>query len=115
MKRWHLAMVSLRDDAPDRRTSLADLRTALCLECGVDIVDIDPASGFNYSRSAYEDVRASWRRELADNPGSSWLERHYAEARANWLAHRPDWDDDWVIPDAPEPLLIPLFELEASR
>ena len=117
MRRAHLAMVGIPDDAPDRRTTFADLRIALCLEIGVDIADIDPASGHNHSRSGYESVRSSWRRAMADDPGSWWLESNYREARADWLAHRPDWDDDWLLPDvpAPDPLMIPLFELEASH
>jgi hypothetical protein len=117
VRRAHLAMTGVPDDAPDRRTTMADLRIALCLEIGIDIDDIAPASGHDHSRSGYESVRSSWQRALADDPGSSWLERNYREVRANWLAIRPDWDDDWLVPDAPapDPLLIPLFELETTR
>jgi hypothetical protein len=94
---------------------MADLRIALCLEIGVDIDDIAPASGHDHSRSGYESVWASWRRAIADDPDSWWLEEHYLNARANWLRIRPDWDDDWLAPEPPaepEPLMLPLFELE---
>jgi len=109
VKRAHLAMILLPDDAPDRRTSLADLRIALCLELGVDMADIDPARGTNVSRAAYEKARHSWRRHASEEP--NFPERMYREARANWLARRPDWDDDWLAPEAPVPDLVPLFDL----
>jgi len=115
------AMFLLPYDAPDRRTSMADLRTAICLKNGVHIDDIDPASGYDHSRAGYETVRASWSRLYAEDPNakdSAWFARHYAKARANWLRIRPDWDDDWLAPETPavpEPSMLPLFELETSR
>jgi hypothetical protein len=118
VKRAAMAISALRVDAPDRRTSLADLRIALCLELGVDIADIDPASGYGYSRTAYEHVRSLWRRAFAEAPDSAWVERNYREVRADWLARRPDWGDDWLAPDTatlPDLLMIPLFELEATH
>jgi hypothetical protein len=109
-------MLLLPYDAPDRRTSLADLRTAICLKNGVAIDDIDPASGYDHSRAAYERARASWRRHIAEWPEAQYAQRpSYADARANWLRIRPDWDDDWLAPEAPagpELLMLPLFELE---
>lgn len=121
--RAYRAIMRLPRDAPDRRTSLADLWTAVCLELGVDIDDIDPAKGLNVSRSAYESSRRSWVRLYAEEPNartSSWFERNCREARANWLKRHPEWDDDWFAPEAaplpePEPSMIPLFELETSR
>lgn len=120
MKRAHMAMIRVPYDDPDRRTTMADLRIALCLECGVDIADIHPARGTDWSRSAYENSRFSWQRYIAEEPSA----RHsnpdrpgYPEARANWLQLHPEWDDDWLAPEAttaPEPDLIPLFELEAA-
>jgi hypothetical protein len=115
VKRAHLAICALPLDAPDRRTSLADLRAALCLETDVVIDDIDPREGWNISRSAYESVRERWQFELADDPDSWWLDRKYLEARAIWLRLRPEWDDDWLAPETPtesDPSMIPLFELE---
>jgi len=117
MKRAALAISALPVDAPDRRTSLSDLRTALCLEIGVDMADIDPASGYGYSRDAYEHVRSLWKRAFAEAPDSAWLERNYREVRADWLAHRPDWGDDWTAAAPPSltPTMLPIFELEASH
>ena len=117
MKRAARALRFLPVDTPDRRTSLADLRTALCLELGVDMADIDPASGYGYSRDAYEHVRSLWKRAFAEDPDSSWVERNYREVRAKWLARRPDWDDDWLAAAPPSltPTMLPIFELEVSR
>lgn len=121
--RAYLAMCALSYDAPDRRTSLADLRTAMCLELGVDMADIDPARGTNWSRSTYEASRRSWQRYAAEEPtfwDSPWCERNLREVREDWLKRHPEWDDDWFAPEAaalpaPDPLLIPLFELETTR
>lgn len=92
-----LVLMGLADDLPDRRTALADLRTALCLHLGVDIDDIDPASGHNRSLDSYLRVRASWVRAHKEDPGSDWLARNSAEARANWERVRPQYliDHPW--------------------
>ncbi|WP_158920588.1 hypothetical protein [Streptomyces sp. NBRC 109706] len=80
---------------PDRRTSLADARTALCLARGTAIADIDPATGYDYSDAAYETVRASWRTH-AENWSEDYDPPRYEAARAQWARHRPDLTDDWL-------------------
>lgn len=117
MKRAARAIRFLPANAPDRRTSLSDLRIALNLDLGVDMADIDPASGYDHSRDAYELCRFTWQRAFAEDPDSSWVERNYREVRAKWLARRPDWDDDWLAAAPPSltPTMLPIFELEASH
>lgn len=87
------------DTDPDKRTSMADSRIALCIARGVHMDDIDPASGYDYSRTAYDSTRHSWVwnikqhgfNDIYDGPA---LTRHIA----NWTAHRPDYiaGDDWL-------------------
>ncbi|MCP3017336.1 hypothetical protein NGM33_28795 [Nocardiopsis dassonvillei] len=96
-----LVLMGLPDDLPDRRTALADLRTALCLHLDVDIDDIDPASGHNRSLDSYLRVRASWVRAHKEDPDSDWLARNSAEARANWERVRPQYLIDHPWPEAP--------------
>lgn len=85
--------------APDQRTSMSDARIALCLARGVDMNDIDPASGYNYSRAAYDRCRQSWVSNI-ENHGFSNLYQGAALTRAiaNWTSHRPDLiaGDDWL-------------------
>lgn len=96
MTRAAMAMFSLAENAPDRRTTLADLRIALCLEIGVAIEDIAPASGHNISRRSYENIRAQWQDVMACDPDSEWCRRSYDQVRRTWLRHRPEWTDDWL-------------------
>lgn len=84
---------------PDQRTSMSDSRIALCLARGVAMDDIDPASGYNYSRSAYDHTRQSWVIYIRDWGLSDIYDRPALErAIANWTAHRPDYiaGDDWL-------------------
>lgn len=84
---------------PDNRTSMADTRIALCAARGVDLDDIDPTTGYNYSRSAYDDVRQSWIWNIKQHGYSRVYEGEgLARAVANWTAHRPDFiaGDDWL-------------------
>lgn len=83
----------------DRLTSLADARTALCIERGTALDDIDPASGYDRSRGAYDSCRQSWVNQIKVHGYSSqWDEPGLARAIANWTAHRPDFitGDDWL-------------------
>lgn len=87
----------------DIRTSLADARAALCIAQGVPIEDIDPASGCNLSRAAYERSRASWRwnatmHGLDDDGLSEFFARLHDEVFAYWAARRPQFTDgdDWL-------------------
>ncbi|MEU4576129.1 hypothetical protein [Nonomuraea sp. NPDC023979] len=85
----------------DRCTSTADARIGLCLAAGVDIKDIDPALGFDYSAASYERVRASWR-NLARVHGFSHFHDGpaYEAAIARWRARRPDLVvDGWLGPE----------------
>ncbi|MFJ1932652.1 hypothetical protein ACIOGZ_08255 [Kitasatospora sp. NPDC088160] len=86
----------------DRRTSMADARTAICLNSGVALDDIDAASGYNYSRRAYDRVRASWVDLIRQHGYSEFYEmRDIDEVRARWAEKRPDFveGDDW-LPEA---------------
>lgn len=86
-----------RDD--DRRTAASDARIALCIRSGVDLDDIDPASGLNYSRSAYERARASWVDLIAQHGASAtYTLPRLRAARSLWEKKRPEFThgDDWV-------------------
>lgn len=85
---------------PDRRTYLADARIALCLARGVNMDDIDPASGCDYSRRAYAAARASWVWMVKVHGFSDWHGdgERLADELATWTKHRPDFTagDDWL-------------------
>ncbi|MFC9818007.1 hypothetical protein ACFVJM_38830 [Streptomyces virginiae] len=83
----------------DRATAMADARTALCLAAGVDIEDIDPASGYDISRRAYRRSRQSW----IDHMGQEGLSYFYVrpdleKVVARWTERRPQYTagDDWA-------------------
>jgi hypothetical protein len=83
----------------DKRTSMADARIALCVARGVDMDDIDPASGYNYSRDAYNRARESWVWNIKQHGfNSAYDEPPLQRAMANWASHRPDFiaGDDWL-------------------
>ncbi|MFI6900367.1 hypothetical protein ACIBKY_03845 [Nonomuraea sp. NPDC050394] len=84
----------------DRRTSMNDARTALCLALGIAEQDIDPASGHDYSAEAYESVRASWRYHARHHGLSRFYDGPaYRRAIDSWQARRPDLAaDGWVGP-----------------
>lgn len=65
-RRAAVRLLSIPADVPDRRTALVDARTALCLARGVDVEDIDLASGHDLSFPAYERARQSWLTLVAD-------------------------------------------------
>lgn len=81
----------------EQRTSVNDARIALCFALGRDLEDIDPTSGCDYSRAAYENVRKSWRWNIQMHGWNDWYERGLNEALANWRKRRPDFvdGDDW--------------------
>jgi hypothetical protein len=84
---------------PDQRTSMADARIAFCLARGVDMDDIDPASGYDYSRRAYDSCRQSWVSNIKYHGFSRVFEGPgLTRALANWTTHRPDFiaGDDWL-------------------
>jgi len=83
----------------DVRAALADARTALCIARGVALDEIDPASGHDLSRAAYENARASWRRHVAMHGFSDEYDRPAYEAAFDWWsARRPQYTggDDWL-------------------
>jgi hypothetical protein len=84
----------------DRRTSMNDARTALCLALGIAEKDIDPARGYDYSAEAYERVRASWQHHARHHGLSRFYDGPaYQQAIDDWRARRPDLvADDWVGP-----------------
>lgn len=84
---------------PDQRTSMADARIALCLKLGVAMDDIDPASGYNHSRDAYDSVRASWIWHIEQHGFNDFYDREPLEkAFAAWTRHRPQFTagDNWL-------------------
>lgn len=83
----------------DRTTSMADARTVLCLATGVDVEDIDPASGHDISRRSYERSRQSW----IDHMKQAGLSYYYVrpdleKVVARWTERRPEYTagDDWA-------------------
>lgn len=87
---------------PDRRTSLADARIALCVAAGVDMADIDPSFGYDCSRRAYDRSRESWIRHVQQAGYSDFYNRGLLnDMTAYWVRRRPQFiaGDDWR-PDA---------------
>lgn len=82
----------------DHRTSMSDARIALCAARGVALDDIDPTTGHDISRPAYERSRSDWRRHIEQQGWDVYTAAQYAEVRARWEARRPKWvaDDDWL-------------------
>jgi hypothetical protein len=82
----------------DHRTSMSDARIALCAARGVALDDIDPTTGHDISRPAYERSRSEWRRHIEQQGWDVYTAAQYAEVRARWEARRPEWvaDDDWL-------------------
>lgn len=89
--------------AADNRTAMCDARAALCIALGVPLEEIDPSSGHDLTRRAYEDVRASWRWNAemhgltGDGQLTDWFAGAYGEALAWWSARRAQFaaGDDW--------------------
>jgi hypothetical protein len=87
---------------PDKRTSLADARIALCLARGVAMDDIDPSMGYDYSRAAYDESRRSWVLFIRDEGWSDFYDKQGrfdpAPAYDNWSMRRPHFTagDDWL-------------------
>jgi len=83
----------------DNRTSVCDARAALCIAQGVPLDQIDPASGYDLTRAAYESVRTSWRRHVQMHGFSEEYDRpDYEAAFGYWAARRPQFTDgdDWL-------------------
>ncbi|MFC1405814.1 MULTISPECIES: hypothetical protein [Streptacidiphilus] len=74
----------------DRRTSMADARTALCIESGVALEDIDPATGYDHSERAYRRVRADWAQQVEQRGADWYIRRDVRWAYGIWLEARPD-------------------------
>lgn len=82
----------------DSRTSMNDARAALCIAGGVSLDEIDPSSGHDLSRRAYEHVRDSWRWFASHHGLSDYTRPLLERAIAYWVARRPDLaeGDDWL-------------------
>lgn len=82
----------------DNRTSMNDARIALCIESGVALEDIDPTTGHDWSRRAYDNVRASWV-SIVKYHGltDGYLQTGLRQAFAVWAERRPAFaeGDDW--------------------
>lgn len=76
----------------------AELRREVCLARGVLPDDIDPGTGHEISRRAYEQVRREWRDLAAGRPLEGHALRGYQAARAYWQQRLPEWTDgdDWL-------------------
>lgn len=77
----------------DRRTSMADAYTAIFLNAGVDMDDIDPCDGLDYSRRQYEAVRDSWQDLIEQHGISDWAIREMAKTFESWSTRRPQFTD----------------------
>lgn len=108
MSRASVRLLSIPRDAEDRITSLADCRIALCIAKGVDMDDIHPAGGWDYSDRAYRHVRDSWARFIAEAT-STHSRPAWAEAQEIWRRHRPDLIGDW--PDWAEGIEADVLQL----
>jgi hypothetical protein len=78
---------------------MADSRIALNIARGVAMNDIDPSSGYDYSRAAYGSCRASWVWNIKQHGYSSEYDGPaLTRAVANWAARRPDFleGDGWL-------------------
>jgi hypothetical protein len=75
---------------PDKATSMADARSALCLAQGVALEDID-SSGYDRSERSYRSVRRSWV-GLIEQHGWDAFYQGDALKRifANWQRVRPE-------------------------
>lgn len=83
----------------DRLTSMADARIGVCIAAGVAIDDIDPTTGYDYSRRAYGRARASWIDLIRQHGASEFHELcDIDEVKAKWAAKRPEFveGDDWL-------------------
>ncbi|WP_030188248.1 hypothetical protein [Streptomyces violaceorubidus] len=82
----------------DHRTSMSDARIALNVVRGITLADIDPTTGYDVSRQAYERSRIEWRKRIAQQGWDIFTATQYAKVRARWEARHPEWvvDDDWL-------------------
>jgi hypothetical protein len=90
----------------------------LCVKAAAAV--LDGVTGWSIAEHTSDGELVALLHVECSDKDSAWFARNYAKARANWLKRRPDWDDDWLAPEAPsetdpDPLMIPLFELETSR
>ncbi|RSS32279.1 hypothetical protein [Streptomyces sp. WAC08241] len=83
----------------DRRTSLADAHTALCILRGNTSDDIDPARGYSLTRQSYEHQRRSWISYIKLQGFSTAYDLEpLRKAVAYWEERRPQFadGDDWL-------------------
>jgi hypothetical protein len=75
-----------------------DARIALCIAMGRNLDDIEPTSGHDLSREAYENVRESWRWNIQMHGWNDWHEKGLNEALTHWRERRPEFvdGDDWL-------------------
>lgn len=90
--------IAARLRVSDSEEERNQLRRELCLAMGIHPDDIDPNTGHNISRAAYERVRAEWRDLYAKNRGSDRTKTNLRLARHQWETRRPEWtrEDPWV-------------------
>lgn len=91
LTRPNIVMLTLDEATPDRRTALADLRAALCLHTGVDIDDIDPASGHDMSLRSYLSVRSQWERHIREWGLDEYMRAGQQRTLAAWGRRRPQY------------------------
>lgn len=92
----HSVQPSTDAERADKNTSMADARTALCFANGVALDDIDPATGYNISECAYQNVRRSWVGNIKEHgwAGECRPESELPEVFAIWERRRPDLTAD---------------------
>lgn len=95
----HYATPKLSDPVAeaDRYTSMCDARIGVALAAGHSADDVDPTTGYSYSRRSYDAVRQSWVMYIKHHGLSTFTRPWLVEARAKWAANRPQFieDDDW--------------------
>lgn len=85
--------------AADARTSMDDARIALGIDRGVPMEDIDPSSGHDLTRRAYESVRSTWQSHIRATGGlNDYTRPQLEEVLAYWRERRPEFvkGDDWL-------------------
>lgn len=77
---------------------MCDARIGVALAAGHPADDVDPATGYSYSRRSYSTVRQSWVMHIKHHGFTEdYTGRPMKEVRAKWAAKRPEFikGDDW--------------------
>lgn len=96
----HYAIPKLSDPVAeaDRYTSMCDARIGVALAAGHSADDVDPATGYSYSRRSYDAVRSSWVMYIKHHGFTEdYTGRPMNEVCTTWAMRRPEFikGDDW--------------------